>query len=77
MPAFRRLFRLSATHWIWYVFSPIVVIGGAYLYYRRYQRHRAAIRSFAAERGWSYTEREPDLVGRCYGRPFEWVTRGR
>ncbi|MEV6896868.1 hypothetical protein [Amycolatopsis sp. NPDC051372] len=66
-----------ATHWIWYAISPIVVIGGAYLYYRRYQRHRAAIQSFAAERGWSYTEREPDLVGRCYGRPFEGYGRRR
>ncbi|MEU4669191.1 hypothetical protein AB0F91_14700 [Amycolatopsis sp. NPDC023774] len=77
LPAFRRLFSLMAAHWIWYVVSPIVVLGGAYLYYRRYQRHRAAVQSFAAERGWSFTECEPDLVGRCYGRPFEGYGRRR
>lgn len=66
-----------ATHWIWYVIVPLLVIGYTYWHWRRYQGRRTAIRKFAADRGWTYTEREPDLLGRCYGRPFDGLGRRR
>ncbi|MBB4686605.1 hypothetical protein [Amycolatopsis jiangsuensis] len=66
-----------ATHWIWYVIAPLVIIGCALFYWRRYQRNKAAATAYATQRGWTYTERDQDLLGRCHGAPFDGFGRRR
>ncbi|GAA3553340.1 hypothetical protein GCM10022222_41350 [Amycolatopsis ultiminotia] len=63
------------THWIWYVIAPLVIIGCALFYLRRYQRNKASATAYATERGWTYTEHDQDLLDRCHGAPFD--GRGR
>ncbi|WP_432849354.1 hypothetical protein ACQPXB_03105 [Amycolatopsis sp. CA-161197] len=59
-----------AGHWYWYVVLALVVGGYGVWYLRGYRRRTAAIAAGARERGWTYRERAPQLLGRCHGYPF-------
>ncbi|WP_020662941.1 hypothetical protein [Amycolatopsis benzoatilytica] len=57
-------------NWLYYIPGPVVLGGYGYWRFRAYRVRRDGYRSATAERGWTYQERDRDLLGRCHGYPF-------
>ncbi|WP_116049102.1 hypothetical protein [Amycolatopsis palatopharyngis] len=58
--------------WVWFIVSPIVLIGYGYYRWQQRKQTRDDYAELAHRLGWDYAPSDDSLVGRYQGQPFDW-----